>query len=173
MKRCLPIISLLILLPSVCLALAMTMEFGIRGGVDDASLEENYSSAEVYYLRNLPWQKEIAPGVRVYTRLDVGATFLNGDSQDGGWLAAGGDIVFSLMDGAFELEAGWRPAWMFEHEYGGDNLGGGLQFISHAGASVNMGRAAVNYRFQHISNAGLYDENPGLDMHVFGFGMRF
>lgn len=164
---------MLLILPTPCWSLATTMEFGVRGGVDDASLEENYSSAELYYLKDLPWQKEIAPGVRVYTRLDIGATFLNGDSQDGGWIAAGGDIVFSLMDGAFELEAGWRPAWMFEHEYGGDNFGGGLQFISHAGATLNMGRAALNYRFQHISNANAYDENPGLDMHVLGLGMRF
>ena len=115
MKRFLPILVLFLSLPTVCWPLATTMEFGVRGGVDDAYLEENYSSAELYYLRNLPWQKEIAPGVRVYTRLDIGATFLNGDSQDGGWIAAGGDSVFSLMEGAFELEAGWRPSWRLAH----------------------------------------------------------
>lgn len=167
------IVVLLLLLPATCWSLATTMEFGVRGGVDDASLKEHYSAVEVYCLRNLPWQKEIAPGVRVYTRLDLGAAYLDGDAKDGGWISAGGDIVFSLLDGAFELEAGWRPAWLLEHEYGHDNFGGGFQFISHAGATVNMGRTTVNYRFQHISNAGLYDENPGLQMHMLGLGVRF
>ena len=173
MTRNLLVLLMILFVPSVCWPLATTMEFGVRGGIDDASLKEHYSAFEVYCHKNLPWQKEIAPGVRVYTRLDVGVANLDGDAQDGGWVAAGGDVVFSLMDGVFELEAGWRPAWLLEHEYGYDNLGGGLQFITHAGATVNMGRAALNYRFQHISNAGIYDENPGLDMHMLGLGVRF
>jgi hypothetical protein len=149
------------------------MELGVRGGVDDSSLREHYYAIELYYLKKLPWEKEISPGLKVYARFDAGVTYLDGDAKDGGWVAAGGDIVCSLVDGAFELEIGWRPAWLFEHEYGEDDLGGDFQFVTHAGASVNLGRASLNYRFQHISNAGIYDSNPGLDLHMLGLGVRF
>jgi hypothetical protein len=172
-KRLLILTFLVFLLPALSWSLATTMEFGVRGGVEEASLLENYSASELYYLRSLPWQKEISPGVRVYMRLDAGVTYLHGDSENGGWVAVGGDVVFSLINGALEFEAGFRPAVMFVDEYGVDDLGGPVQFVSHAGATVNLGDAAINYRFQHISNGGFYKQNPGLNLHMLGVGMRF
>jgi len=173
MRLSLPVLLLVMLLPSVCWPLATTMEFGVRGGVDEATLKEHYAMAELYFLKDLPWQKEIAQGFRVYTRLDLGASYIKGDSENGGYVAAGGDLVFSLLDGALELETGVRPSLFSNHEFGLDDFGGPVQFISHAGATINLGNASINYRFQHISNGSLYNENPGLNFHVLGFGMRF
>jgi len=49
-------------------------------------------------------------------------------------------------------------------------------FGSHVGGGVRFGAAGryeLVYRYQHLSNAGLGDENPGINFHVFQFGYHF
>ena len=48
----------------------------------------------------------------------------------------------------------------------GTHVGGGARFGQH-------GRYELVYRYQHLSNAGLGDENPGINFHVFQFGYHF
>jgi len=172
MKRCLIALFMLIL-PTLSWALATTMELGVRGGTHANGLDENYTAGEVYYLYTLPWQKELGSGRKVYARIDAGAGYLYTDARRGGWVAAGGDLVLSLLDGALELECGLRPTWLTEDEFGDDNFGGPVQFSSHVGLTYNIGNTALSYRYQHISNAHIYDENPGLDLHLVGLGVRF
>ncbi len=173
MMRLLILICLVCLAPSMSWGLATTMEFGVRGGTDAKLVNENYAITELYYQHKLPWKKEISPGVMTYVRLDSGAGYLEAASNSSGWLSVGGDLVLSLMDGGWEMEVGWRPTLMFDHEFGDDDLGGPVQFSTHVGTTIYLGDAAINYRYQHISNADLYDENPGMDIHMLGVGIRF
>ena len=49
-------------------------------------------------------------------------------------------------------------------------------FGSHIGAGVrfgNEGMYELGYRFQHLSNAGIGDENPGINFHVLQLGYHF
>ena len=49
-------------------------------------------------------------------------------------------------------------------------------FGSHIGAGLRFGdggRYELLYRFQHLSNAGLGDDNPGINFHVLNLGYRF
>lgn len=151
------------------------MEFGIRGGADvsEHNLEENYQAAEVYFLKQLPWRTTLGEQTILTSRFDTGITYLEGGGDESGMLAVGADLVLGLWDGCIEFEVGFRPTWMFGHEYGGDDFGGGLQFTSHVGAAINWQEVILNYRLQHTSNAGIYDHNPGLNMHLFGVGYRF
>lgn len=48
----------------------------------------------------------------------------------------------------------------------GSHIGGGLRF-------GEGGRYEVLYRFQHLSNAGLGDKNPGINFHLVQLGYRF
>ena len=48
----------------------------------------------------------------------------------------------------------------------GSHVGGGLRFGSQA-------QYELIYRFQHLSNAGLGDDNPGINFHVLSLGYRF
>jgi lipid A 3-O-deacylase len=48
----------------------------------------------------------------------------------------------------------------------GEYLGGGLRF-------GDQGRFELGYRFQHLSNAGLGDPNPGINFHIFRLGYYF
>ncbi len=50
------------------------------------------------------------------------------------------------------------------------------QFGSHIGAGLRFGargRFELLYRFQHLSNAGLGDSNPGVNFHVLRLGWHF
>ncbi len=48
----------------------------------------------------------------------------------------------------------------------GSHLGGGFRFGSRR-------QYELLYRFQHLSNAGLGDDNPGINFHVVHLGYRF
>ncbi|PIQ96184.1 MAG: hypothetical protein COV67_10710 [Nitrospinae bacterium CG11_big_fil_rev_8_21_14_0_20_56_8] len=57
-------------------------------------------------------------------------------------------------------------------------LGTEFEFLLHAGAGVEFfGKGssswALNYRFFHVSNAGIEFPNIGLNAHVFSVGYRF
>jgi hypothetical protein len=147
-------------------------EFGLRGGMDATGSEEHYAAGEAYLLRELPWRTDLAGGV-LASRLDLGAGYLESSGDDGGWLAAGADVVWIVGAGRLEFEAGFRPVYLFDHQYGDDDLGGALQFSSHGGIAFHLSRFTLGYRFQHMSNAGIYDSNPGINLHLFGVGAKF
>jgi hypothetical protein len=168
------LLVLLLLTPAAVSAEDLTSwEFGMRGGGDATGLNENYTVAEVYLLRELPWQLDFEGGAVLRARADAGVGYIEASDDEGGWLAMGGDLVLGLFDGTLEFEAGFRPAWLKDHKYGDDHFGGEMQFASHAGATVVYRQLTFSYRFQHMSNAGIYDHNPGLDLHLVGLGARF
>lgn len=165
---------LLLVLPAAALAEeSLLWELGGRGGMNATGSDESYRAAELYLLRDLPWGVETVLGP-VLTRLDLGGGYLEDAGEDkGGWLAGGGDLVWFPVNGPVELEVGFRPAWLTDHHYGDDDYGGDLQFLSHAGIALCLPRFTLSYRYLHMSNAGLYSENDGLNLHLFGLGARF
>ena len=154
---------------------ANEMQIGLRGGCDKEknNLHEHYAAAELYILKEFPRKVSLGEQAALSGRFDLGATYLKGSDDRGGMLAAGGDLVLGLWQGHLEFEIGFRPTWMFRHTYGEDNFGGGLQFTSHAGLAISLHNLVLNYRLQHTSNAGLYEDNPGLNLHMIGLGYRF
>jgi len=168
---------LFILLLPVCVNAEATtnMSIGLRGGTDvsEHNLNENYHAAELYFLKKLPWGTTLGKQTSISSRFDVGTIYLDGGDDKNAMLAVGVDLVYGLWDGCVEVEIGFRPTWMFDHEYGDDDFGGGLQFTSHAGLAVNWQSMALSYRIQHTSNAGIYNKNPGLNLHMVGLGYRF
>ena len=72
------------------------------------------------------------------------------------------------------LVGGARAALLGEHIYKDKDFGGRLQFIAEIGLNVRLNRnLGAGYRFQHMSNAFIYDTNPGLNMHIFEFKYSF
>lgn len=64
------------------------------------------------------------------------------------------------------------------HDFQGYDLGGGFNFAEMAGGGVTYfldTNLTVNlgYRFQHASNASLYDENRGFNTHTFMAGFSY
>lgn len=64
------------------------------------------------------------------------------------------------------------------HDFQGYDLGGGFSFTEMVGGGVTYflyDDMALNlgYRFRHASNASLYDENRGMNMHTFTAGFSY
>ena len=175
MKNCFgSILLLLLMLPGVGLAAEMpAWEVGLRGGMEATGSDEHYKAGEIYLLRALPLRAETVAGP-VLARLDLGVSGLEGADDDKGYLfAVGGDLVWVPGNGPVELEAGFRPAWLSDHRFGEDDYGGNLQFLSHAGIALRLPPLVISYRYLHMSNAGLYSENDGLNLLLFGVGATF
>ena len=148
-------------------------ELGARGGVSDHRNNEEYTAGEIYFLKELPWQAALTPSVTLGTRFDASVTILEAVGEHSAMLAIGGDLFLSFLDDHLKFEIGLRPTWLHDYSLGDDDYGGQLQFTSHAGLSLAWEKLNLSYRFQHTSNAGIYNNNPGLNLHLVGLGCRF
>ena len=100
-----------------------------------------------------------------------------------GVLRGGGDsgaigtlgLEFVLADGRdFNLRLGSAATGMTEDEYGDENLGTHFQFTSHIGVTYRFwDELSARVRVQHMSNAGLSDDNPGVNFVMFGLQYAF
>lgn len=120
------------LVPAVALGgVSGSYEVGLRGGTDSGRVDENYTAAEVYVLKELPWKTDLTDDLQLKTRLDGGVFYLEAASDGGVMLSTGFDLVVPILN-LVEFEAGFRPTSMLVKHYGADDFGGGIQFTSHA-----------------------------------------
>ncbi len=83
---------------------------------------------------------------------------------------------FQLGDGRFFGEYGFSPTLLSGSTFNGRELGGKFHFTSSATIGLTFGRSeqmSLAARWQHTSNGGLDDVNPGLDMLGINFSYRF
>ncbi|NIQ01117.1 MAG: hypothetical protein GWM98_12490, partial [Nitrospinaceae bacterium] len=108
------------------------------------------------------------------------ATLLN---RDGEYL-----VGFSPLMAQYKFlspDRGWAPSILAGAGFAYTNwkdqaereLGSEFEFLLHAGAGLefflNQGSYSINYRFFHVSNAGIESPNIGLNSHVFSLGFQF
>ena len=78
--------------------------------------------------------------------------------------------VYPFLEGAigahFLSDTGFGDAKLGINYTFGDHLGAGLRF-------GERGQYELNYRYQHLSNAGLGDDNNGINFHLIRFGYRW
>lgn len=148
-------------------------EFGLRGGFNAQDPKENYTVGEIYFTYGSPWRPFADVGNNLSLWFEIAAAHFEAAGDDGQYLAVGGTLIYAPDGGPLELEIGWRPTWLPDYRFSKDDFGGQLQFTSHIGFGLAWQPVRVGYRYQHTSNASIYEENPGLDLHMFGVGFRF
>lgn len=147
------------------------MTAGLRAGVDMSDSLESFEQYEVAFTYRLPWTWDLS-GRQIGTRLNVNIGTLKGAGETC-LVAYTGPSLF-LRQGNFEFFAGSSVARIGEHTFGRENFGSLFHFISHAGLSYRLpGNISLAYQVQHMSNAGLDEKNPGLNMHMFGINYHF
>ncbi len=89
------------------------------------------------------------------------ATSVLADNNHNGFVGFGVSAEYQISGQNF-IEASFMPGYYKE---GDVDLGGHMHFRSTLGIGTNItDSAALSFAFSHISNGGLNDRNPGMDM---------
>ena len=148
--------------------------FGLRGGISDHRNDEDFQQNETFATWRLPWFRQWDSGWTLGTYLDANAGMLRGGGATAFVGSFGPGIYVTGMKGKIDVAMGINPTIISRHEFGDEDLGGPIQFTSHIDLNFNLVRHfTFGYRLQHMSNAVIYDENPGLNLHMIGIGYRF
>jgi hypothetical protein len=148
-------------------------EVGAQGGLSINSQDESFTQYEVLLNRRLPWRWKWGGIIDVGTR----ATGTLGVLRGGGDTGVIGTLGFGFVFGDghdFAVRAGSALTGLGRDNFGDEDFGSRFQFTHHIGLSYRLGdQLFVRARVQHMSNAGLASENPGLNMVMFGLHYEF
>jgi hypothetical protein len=147
---------------------------GFRAGQSATDSNEDFEQYEMFATYGLPWSWGLTPGWFLSTRINLSAGALRGGGETGFIGSVGPSITLSMVQGFILLDGGISAALLSEHQFGREDFGGPIQFVSHVGIDFKLGdHLGVGYRFQHMSNASIYNRNPGLELHIFELSYFF
>jgi hypothetical protein len=147
---------------------------GVRGGASFESDAGYFRQADVFAGRYLPWQWDSYFGLSFKPRIEASAGWLSGGSEDG-FVGTLGPVI-ELRKGKFPvtLEGGVSPTLLSRYNFNEKDLGGRFQFTDHIGLDWHLTKCfTVGWRYQHMSNAGIAEPNPGLNMEMFSASYSF
>lgn len=147
---------------------------GLRYGFSATSISDGFQQGEVTAHWLMPWHFRVGKSWIVQTGIEASAGVLTGRTEEGFVGTCGPRFLLGPAGTHFHLDLGVAPTLLGRDEFDDVNFGVVFQFTSHAGVAWDISRrCGVGYRFQHMSNAGISDNNPGLDLHSIGFSFRF
>ena len=167
--------SLLIILPSnsVFGKDSPPFEMGLRGGVATPD-EGPFYKEELFGTMMLPGGSRSSSAFQIRPKLDATAGVLRRGDEKGFIGSVGPGLTLGWKEWPIFLVGGARAAVLGEQEYKGKDFGGRLQFIEDIGLNIRLSpKLEAGYRLQHMSNAFIYDTNPGLNMHIFEVSYGF
>lgn len=113
------------------------------------------------------------------TSLDLGLGWVELGGDSAAWFSFGPTYRFHLSKsdhGRWFTELASHPTYLSGSDFGGKPLGGKFHFTSYLGLGAYLDRnrkTSLMLRYQHTSNAGLSDANPGVDMLGLTFSYHF
>jgi hypothetical protein len=160
--------------PSVVRADETLWEMGAQGGWSYNDDEESFNQADIIVAHRLSLQWQRWDVLHVSTRLTAMASVLDGGGDTGLLGTLGLELVIGLGDSPFEFRTGGGATLMSRYKYGDEDFGGAFQFTSHLGLEYHFLESLSAFtRMQHMSNAGIYSENPGVNLMMIGLRYRF
>jgi hypothetical protein len=175
----------------VCLALflltpapALADEFrllnvGIRGGVDGPNVfggdeTEHFQQYDIFATASLPWSKYWGAGWGLSSRLMGTAGVIIGAGEAGFVGTIVPLLAFGPKDSTLALDAGVGAAILTRNKYGDQNFGGAFQLVLTFGLRFPVYRAlGIGYRMAHMSDAEIYGNGKGVDMHMLELTYNF
>ncbi len=122
----------------------------------------------------MPWEYRINSDFLISTQLEITTGRLESGREKAFLSSLGPSIIFSYDESLIALDAGISPTLVTEYKFCHKNIGGIFQFTSHIGIYFSTFHfMKLGYRFQHMSNAGLYEDNPGINFHLFEARFKF
>ncbi len=146
---------------------------GLRAGINDKRNDEFFSKHEAYATFSLPWKWSSEQGWIFGTFFGINAGIVI--CKDNAFVGSMGPGMYLFTPAkGIAISAGIYPTYIGRSKFGAEDFGESFQFTSAFGINVNFYRHwTMGYRFQHMSNGGIFNENPGLNTHMLEMGYRF
>jgi hypothetical protein len=147
---------------------------GTRIGASFNGNVHRFKQGEAFTDLNLPWDWYFGSSWQLKLVIDVSAGALNGEDTMAFIGSAGPLLEFGNTNFPVILEGGFSPTVLSRDQFGDKNFGEKLQFTSHLGLTWNITpHISAGYRFQHMSNGGLSEHNPGLNEQMVSLSYHF
>jgi hypothetical protein len=147
---------------------------GVRTGFSTSS-GEGFNQSETFLNLNLPWEWDLGKQWHLQCQFDSSVGWLGDGGKNLALIGTVGPGGLLTREGLpLSLDAGVSPTFLSRSDFGTKDFGSVIQFTTHFG--VNWDFAAhwrIGYRFQHMSNANLANNNPGLNTHLFALSYVF
>ena len=136
------------------------LAFDNSGSIDLRSYEVN---AKV----ETPWEWDISDDIELEIAIEGSLGAIDGEGETAAMAHLGFAANFEFDDFPLELVISSGPTLLTEDRFNRFDLGSKFQFTSAMGLDWEViDDWTLGYRYLHISNAGLGDPNPGLNMHA-------
>ena len=148
-------------------------DVGIRMGID-AEDRVDLVSYELFGTVDMDWSWNLSDGLRLDLDIETALGGLSGEGETAvyGRIAPVAELHMGDFPVTLVLSSG--PSLYSEDAFDSYDIGGNFQFTSSFGLNWVFDDAwSVGYRFQHTSNAGIDDPNPGLEMHTVSIAYTF
>jgi hypothetical protein len=147
---------------------------GGRVGFPANPSAEGFHQAEAFVNWNLPWHWDLGRDWRLQSRLDVSAGWLGRGPDNAAIATLGPSLALGWQRLPVSLEGGISPTVISLEHFKTKDLGTDFQFTSHLGVNWDFAsRMRLGYRYQHMSNAGIGQNNPGLNLHLVALSYVF
>lgn len=101
------------------------------------------------------------------SRMEIAVGLVDGSGHSRPFVSAGSVWQLNYSNTPVFVEFGFSPTLLGGSTLGAHDLGGNLHFTSSLAVGMVLGQgrnARIALRIQHLSNGGLHDRNPGLDL---------
>ena len=153
---------------------------GIRGGINFNDLgippteKEDFAQYDVFGVLNLPWRWDFQSGWEIHTRANGSLGALQGGGDTAFIATLGPGFAFRYPAWRFTFDIGGGGAFLSDHTFGRQDIGGPFQFVAHGGFLFDLtDHIFSGYRFHHMSDADIYGSNRGVDLHMIELGYYF
>jgi Lipid A 3-O-deacylase (PagL) len=168
------IICLLVLFSLVGQIKAQNYLVGVRGGSSFESDAGEFQQADLFAAKYLPWLWGSKDRLTLKPRWEASVGFLHDDGQQGFVGTTGPVIELRVGKLPVTLEGGISLTALSRFEFPDRDLGGWFEFTDHAGLNWHITKQfTVGWRYQHMSNAGFYKRNPGLNLQMLSASYTF
>ena len=146
---------------------------GVRLGTFETGQGTGFTQFEAWSLKNLRWNWTVRGGWHIQSAIEASVGGLQGAGVEAAFVAAGPVLVLRKGNSPWSFDIGSRPTLISEYQFGPDGFGGNFQFTSAGSVNRDIGdKWTIGYRFHHMSNARIYDENDGINFHFIQIGWR-
>lgn len=146
---------------------AQKADLGIRVGTNQSRRQENnFRHYEFFLINRLPFDVEKNNFVDLNFNFESTVGLLDDGYKKSVLFSVGPMLYFGIDKNTFSLMGGVSPSLMTNHTFRNIEFGGTFNFISHIAVLFSpIENMKLGYRFEHISNARIYESNPGINIH--------